>query len=285
VLHSVAARQHNLQDKAANLNLRSGVQHKPWFLRLFAEFIREMMMKRKNIVGMIALLGCTVTATSALALDAVSVDVPRTAAKSGGFVGTQGSERAGRLSLNIVSRDWSEVFEFGPLLQYRMKRDDDVDNSQVSRMEEVDAATEAGLFAGINTGPWSAQLAFASDVSDEHSGTVVYLKGGYRTDLSDKLQIKFGVSTAWASDDYMETYFGVDATDSARSGLSQYSASSGIKDVGLNVTGNYQFNQKWGLVGAVGYTRMLNDAEDSPVVDDAGDKNQYKAVVAVTYSF
>jgi outer membrane protein len=322
VLHSVAARQHNLQDKAANLNLRSGVQHKPWFLRLFAEFIREMMMKRKNIVRMIALLGCTVTATSALALDAVSVDVPRTAAKSGGFVGlgvgyspdyegsdeyeavpapfgryvwgsgryvnlggTQGSERAGRLSLNIVSRDWSEVFEFGPLLQYRMKRDDDVDNSQVSRMEEVDAATEAGLFAGINTGPWSAQLAFASDVSDEHSGTVVYLKGGYRTDLSDKLQIKFGVSTAWASDDYMETYFGVDATDSARSGLSQYSASSGIKDVGLNVTGNYQFNQKWGLVGAVGYTRMLNDAEDSPVVDDAGDKNQYKAVVAVTYSF
>ena len=33
------------------------------------------------------------------------------------------------------------------------------------------------------------------------------------------------------------------------------------------------------------YTRMLNDAEDSPLVQKVGDENQYKAVVAVTYSF
>jgi outer membrane scaffolding protein for murein synthesis (MipA/OmpV family) len=30
---------------------------------------------------------------------------------------------------------------------------------------------------------------------------------------------------------------------------------------------------------------MINDAEDSPLVNDAGDKNQYSTVVAVTYSF
>ena len=279
-------------------------------------------MDRKMISGAIALLAGTVTATSALALGGVSVDTHHVAAKSGGFVGlgvgfvpdyegsddyeavpapfgsyvwgsgryvnlggTQGSERAARLSLNIISRDSSDVFEFGPLLQYRLKRDNDVDDNKVSRMKEADAATEAGLFAGIKAGPWSTELAFASDISDNHSGTVIYLKGAYRTDISDKLQIQYGVGTAWASDDYMETYFGVDSNDAARSGLPRYSASSGFKDVGLNLTGNYQLNQKWGLVGVVGYTRMLNDAEDSPVVDDAGDKNQYKAVLAVTYTF
>jgi len=30
---------------------------------------------------------------------------------------------------------------------------------------------------------------------------------------------------------------------------------------------------------------MLNDAEDSPLVDDEGDKNQVKGFLAVTYSF
>jgi outer membrane scaffolding protein for murein synthesis (MipA/OmpV family) len=51
------------------------------------------------------------------------------------------------------------------------------------------------------------------------------------------------------------------------------------------VIGHYKFNKAWGMAGVVNYTRMLNDAEDSPLVKQAGDENQYKALVAVTYSF
>ena len=29
----------------------------------------------------------------------------------------------------------------------------------------------------------------------------------------------------------------------------------------------------------------INDARDSPIVDDVGDENQYAAIVAVTYYF
>ena len=65
----------------------------------------------------------------------------------------------------------------------------------------------------------------------------------------------------WASDDYMETYFGVDGKDAARSGFSKYSAGSGFKDTGLVLIGHYKFNQTWGMAGALNYTRMLNDAE------------------------
>jgi outer membrane scaffolding protein for murein synthesis (MipA/OmpV family) len=39
------------------------------------------------------------------------------------------------------------------------------------------------------------------------------------------------------------------------------------------------------MAGALNYTRLLNDAEDSPLVKKVGDENQWKAVVAVTYSF
>ena len=39
------------------------------------------------------------------------------------------------------------------------------------------------------------------------------------------------------------------------------------------------------LVGIVGDTRMLGDAEDSPIVDDAGDANQFRAALLVNYVF
>lgn len=43
--------------------------------------------------------------------------------------------------------------------------------------------------------------------------------------------------------------------------------------------------QHWGFMGLVSYKRLLDDAEDSPVVDDEGDENQLMGGILVTYSF
>ncbi len=207
---------------------------------------------------------------------------------SGRFIslgGTAGSESAARVKANILRKEGRDGLELGPVLQYRLKRDDDVDNKRVSKMKEVDAATEAGAYIGFSSGNWSGAVTFATDVSSEHDGNLLYINGGYRIPVNDKFDMKLDAHVTWADDDYMDTYFGVNNRDSARSGLSKYTASSGIKDAGVSVTGFYRFNQTWGLAGLVGYTRMLNDAEDSPLVNDVGDENQMKAVVAVTYSF
>ena len=66
--------------------------------------------------------------------------------------GTQGTERAARLKANILRKEGRDGLELGPVLQYRMKRDDDVDNNKVGNMKEVDAATEAGAFIGFTSG-------------------------------------------------------------------------------------------------------------------------------------
>lgn len=202
--------------------------------------------------------------------------------------GSGGSESAGRLSLNLITRDTSETWTLGPLLQYRLKRDDDVDNRQVKRMKEVDAATELGGFLGFKTGPLSAELSFSADVSDEHDGYVVYLKGDYELMKSSKFLLSMGVDTSWADSNYMETYFGVDTKNVGTSGLPFYKPDSGFKDASLSMTGIYYFNSTWGIAANASYTRMLNDAEDSPLVEGrqgVGDKNQLAGVLAVTYSF
>jgi len=201
--------------------------------------------------------------------------------------GTGGSESAARVSLNLITTDSSENWTFGPLLQYRLKRSD-IDNRQVDNMKNVDAATELGVFVGFDTGPWSAELSFAGDVSDEHDGYLVYLSGGYDLMQTSKILLTLGVETTWADSNYMDTYFGVDKNNVRNSGLPFYNADSGFKDIGLNLTGLYHFNKTWAAAANVGYTRMLNDAEDSPLVEGnqgVGDKNQYAGILAVLYSF
>ena len=170
------------------------------------------------------------------------------------------------------------------MLQYRKKRDD-VENTKVDRLKEVDAATEAGAFVGYTTGKLSMDVSYATDVSSEHDGYLWYLNGRYKHPVNERFSLTFGVHLAWADDDFMKTYFGVTGGESAKSGLPKYSASSGFKDAGSGITGVYKFNKTWGMAANVGYTRMLNDAEDSPLVSKVGDENQYEAVVAVMYSF
>ena len=196
--------------------------------------------------------------------------------------GTANAEQAARLKLNVLTSD--TAWQLGPVLQYRAERDD-VDNNKVDKMKKVDAATEAGAFLGWKADRLSLSTTYVTDVSDEHSGDVWYFNGYYDIPVDEQFKLSLGAYMTWASDDYMETYFGVDSKDAARTGFSKYKASSGFKDTGLVLIGHYKFNQTWGMAGALNYTRLLNDAEDSPLVKKVGDENQWKAVVAVTYSF
>jgi outer membrane protein len=198
--------------------------------------------------------------------------------------GTQEAGRALRLKANLISDAWSPTWELGPVLQYRMERDD-VDNNRVDRMKKVDSATELGAFVGFKSGPWAASLTYATDVSDEHDGSVTELAGSYHLPINDAFSLKFGASVSYADDDYMDTYFGVNGKNKGKSGFSNYNAGSGIKDYGLSATAEYALNPSWGLQGGISYYRLTGDAEDSPLVDGVGDENQLSASVAVTYSF
>jgi len=206
---------------------------------------------------------------------------------SGRYVALGGTNEAGRamrVRANLISNDMSPTWELGPVLQYRMERDD-VDNNRVDNMKDIDAATELGAYIGFKSGPWAATLTYATDVSDEHDGAVTELAGSYALGISSELTLRFGASISYADSDYMDTYFGVNAKNVGTSNLPSYNADSGMKDAGLKVTADYKLNQNWGLQGGLAYYRLLNDAEDSPLVDDVGDSSQLSASVAVTYTF
>lgn len=185
------------------------------------------------------------------------------------------------LRANVIpSRSW----RLGPLLRFRMERDD-VSDDEVDDMRKVDAAMEAGLFGGYSGKHWLTTLSVAKDVAAGHHGVVGELGLGYKVPFETRGQLTLFALTTYADSDYMQSYFGVDAADSARSGLNTYSADSGIKDVGAGVAWQYNFNRNWGMLALARYTRLLEDAKDSPVVDEEGEADQLFGGLVFNYRF
>jgi outer membrane protein len=176
------------------------------------------------------------------------------------------------------------VLRAGPVLVYRPERDD-VESDAVDNLDDVDEAIELGGFVGLNYQGWLGRVTLTQDVNDGHDGLVLNLLGGYRADLAPAWSLTTTVSTTYADEEYMDSYFSIDAGDAAASGLDEFDADSGFKDVGVSLRLAWGQDTGFGVTGIASYTRLLNDAEDSPVVDDVGDENQLFGGVAITYAF
>lgn len=186
-----------------------------------------------------------------------------------------------KLSYNALA---SDTYKLGPLVRYRSERDDDVSNDVIARLEKVDSSVEVGAFFGMKLDNWDFNVNAAADIADGHDGSLASLAVGYTIPMQD-LSMRLGVFTTYADDNYMESYFEINAADSARSGLPVYDASGGFKDFGAMVTVDYSPWEKWGVMGILGYLRLTGDAKDSPIVDIEGDANQYFGGVMATYNF
>jgi outer membrane protein len=152
-------------------------------------------------------------------------------------------------------------------------------------MDNIDAAIEMGGFAGAKFSAWLLRCTGVGDVSGEHEGGLVELLGGYENEYDSGLGVAWHVATTWASDGYMETYFGVTPGDAARSGLPTYDTGYGFKDVGTRLALSWGAEGwgPWRLYGIFSYFRLLENAEDSPIVDGVGDANQYFGGIALAY--
>lgn len=184
-------------------------------------------------------------------------------------------------------------FEYGPAINYRMGRDDDVDSNAVSLMTEIDGAIEAGAFLKAhlarNVFLSSDQLSFEVkalfDVSSTHDGMELTFGPSYDIKFSDKLLLSNSLRVTYNNDDYMQTYFGITTQDSLQSGLASFEAGSGIKSLGVSSLLHYQLKRDWSLMAMVSYEKLFSDAKDSPLTELEGSDNQFKALLGINYHF
>jgi len=193
------------------------------------------------------------------------------------------------LQCNLLNHPWLRL---GPSLNYRFGRDDGVEDDVVKRMEEIDGTLEGGGFVGVEfidgANPrkrFLASVDFLGDLSGSHDGYTILASARFWYPLSRMFDFGMGVSTTYASGNFMSTYFSVSQRDADRTGLPVYDADSGFKDVRLLPALVMHLSEKWHLGVGVQYRRLLGDAEDSPVVDERGSADQWIVGAGVAYSW
>ncbi|MEP3045582.1 MAG: MipA/OmpV family protein [Roseibium sp.] len=159
------------------------------------------------------------------------------------------------------------------------------DNSDLTGTDTVDWALELGLGGGFRTEYFRAFAELRQGING-HNGQVGQLGLDGIFYPADKWEISAGPRADFASGSYMDTYFGVSATEAANSNgnLTQYKASAGFKSVGLAVRGSYDWSDDVRLHLQGGYDRLIGDASDSPIAR-AGSENQFSIGLGATYRF
>jgi outer membrane scaffolding protein for murein synthesis (MipA/OmpV family) len=159
-------------------------------------------------------------------------------------------------------------------------------NSALRGLGNVGDTAVAGAFANYQIGRWVLNADVNTDLlGDGHDGTTIDLGFSYVMTPSDRLMIVVGPSVTWASDNYMQSYFGINASQATRSGRAAYQAEAGFKDAGLMAFGSYSLTENWSLTGLAGYSRLLGDAADSPLVDGDGSADQFFGGLGISYNF
>lgn len=126
------------------------------------------------------------------------------------------------------------------------------------------------------------ELKAATDILDKSNGQTLALAHRSRFKFyDDKLTIypKFGIT--WYSDNYNDYYYGVSSTESARTGVRQYTAKSAISPF-VAVSAKYRLHGNIGLFANQRVEWLSSTQKDSPLTD-----NSTKATTSmgVTYEF
>ena len=180
----------------------------------------------------------------------------------------------------------------GPLVNFVVPRSNSVEEAAVSALPSVDLAIEFGgyigfktPFGGLNEGTLSGFISARQDVSGSHDGLLITADVEYFFAINRMLRIGIGANATYTNDSYMETYFSVNNQGSAVSGLAQFEAGSGVKDVGVEIYSILSFNPRWGFFSRVAFNRLLQDAAKSPIVQNAGTRDQLFFGGGVFYRF
>jgi outer membrane protein len=176
-------------------------------------------------------------------------------------------------------------FAVGPLLRYQFGRDQD-DNAALRGLGDVGGTVEVGVFLNWRSGPWVINANAVQGLNGGgHRGATAFVSLGYGERLSEAWSYSFGPSLAWASDSYMQAFFGVTPEQSLRSGYAPFSAGAGIRNVGFAATLTWRVAERTAVTALAEVSELLGDAADSPIVDRAGAATQGFAGLALSYRF
>lgn len=176
-----------------------------------------------------------------------------------------------------------ERLQAGAVTGYITKRDQN-DGPLLRGLGDIDGGLVAGAYTGFTLGAFQFDAAILEKVTGDDAGPEYRFGVETTRQVTERAEIGLRVGTTFASDDYMQTYFGVTPAQSrnSKAGLPAYAPDAGIKDVFVAVGASIDLSDRWLLKAGARYGRLLGDAADSPVVETA---DQVSGTIGLGYRF
>ncbi|HYE52461.1 MAG TPA: MipA/OmpV family protein [Azospirillaceae bacterium] len=160
------------------------------------------------------------------------------------------------------------------------------ENDALEGLGTIRATAMGNIFATYQVGPVSLSADIQRDLLDRgHEGTTAQLALTYALPIGPGAAVFAGPSLTWADDNYMQSFFGISAEQALRSGRVRHDVKAGLKNAGFTVYGTYPLSGTWSLTGLAGYSRLLGEAADSPLVRRDGDADQFFGGLGASYRF
>lgn len=174
-------------------------------------------------------------------------------------------------------------FELGPVAGYRGGRKQK-DGVLLGGLGDVDAGLVLGAYAGYHLGPVFLDTSIANQVTGAKTGYQIKLGATNEFDINDSVKITTGIGSTYSSEKYMDNFFGISAAQAGTStaGLTAYNPGAGFKDINFKLGTELALSDKWQLNVGGGYSRLIGDAANSPVIET---KNQFSGSVSLIYRF
>lgn len=177
-------------------------------------------------------------------------------------------------------------FEAGPIAGYKFERDED-DGPLLAGLGDVEGGLVVGGYAGYRFSGVLFDVAYRDQVTGDADGYRITAALSAEGFVSPSFSLRGRVGATYADDDYMSTFFGISAAQSASSatagvGLAQYTAEAGVKDVHVEIGATWSMTSNIDVKPRLRYKRLLGDAADSPLVESA---DQLSGSLSVIYRF
>lgn len=179
-------------------------------------------------------------------------------------------------------------FSKNPSLEYGLRASleaarDESRSGKLHGLGDVGTALEMGGFLNYNidqTYSLASSIRYGSGI--DHNGLQISFGARATTLLAPQHRLSASIGANWANTAYMQSYYGVNTSQSLTSGYAQYSPSSGLSDIKLGASWHWTIDSNWSLVTGASITRLSNDASKSPFVFQ---KNPVTIFSAASYSF
>lgn len=162
---------------------------------------------------------------------------------------------------------------------------DSGDHSEIRGLSSVPFGGELGAFAEVYPVDFLRVRGEVRHGIRSHEGVVAEMSADAFVDLTQSLRFSAGPRIAWASKGYFDAWYGVNAAESAASGLAQYSPGHGLQSYGVGGALTWQTTDNIATSVFAEYKRLAGPAEKSSVVRQRGSKDQLSIGVSATYRF